>query len=197
MNEFEYFKIDVNFTKSFPLIVPDEESDHTNEYIGDKFSPYYQKEIPKPKTMEFVFGPPIPRNPVVGDYLSQPESVVSKKIADVMIPMKIKGIQLIPATVMSNKGDLYEDFYYIHIYNHIEAMDKEKSDFKVNKYGIYFINSFRLDEKVLKEIPLKERLVFKLKEKGALKLYHRSVVDAIMATEPEGVQFIRVENWVL
>jgi hypothetical protein len=150
--------------------------------------------------MEFVFRAPIPRKPVIGDYFAAGgNSVISKKIADIMLPMNIKGIQLIPATVKSNKGVIYEDFFFVYIHHYIEAMDKEKSKFEVSSSGsgVYFIDSFRLDEKVLKEIPLEERLVFKLKESGTKNLYHRSVVDAIMATAPEGVQFIKVENWVL
>jgi hypothetical protein len=74
-------------------------------------------------------------------------------------------------------------------------MDKEKSDFEEDDYGDYNIESFQLDEKVLKKIPLEERLVFKLKEDGTIELYHRSVVDAIMATKPEGVMFTKVEDW--
>lgn len=198
-NEFEYYIIERKGNKAYPLVVGAPGSSHTYLYIGDNFSPYHETEIPDPKTMEFIFQDPIPRKPVIGDYFfGSSESIVSKKIADAIIPMNIKGIQLIPATVRSNKGDLYEDYYYIHIYHYIEAMDKDNSDFELRPSGRgYSIDSFNLDKNVLKEIPLEERLVFKLKEKGVMKLYHRSVVDAIMATNPEGVQFIKVEDWRL
>jgi hypothetical protein len=196
-NEFEYYLIDQKGDKAYPSINPSMDSEHTNEYIGDDSSPYHGKEISKPKIMEFVFGSPIPRKPVIGDYFSEPGSVISKKIADVLLSMKIKGIQLIPATVMSNKGELYKNLFYIHIYHQIEAMDKEESDYKESSSGsgVYFIDSFRLDENVLKNIPLEDRLIFTLKEDETIMLYHRSVVDAIMATNPEGVQFIKVEDW--
>lgn len=106
-------------------------------------------------------------------------NVVSQKIADVLFSQKIKGIQLIPATVTSNKGDIYEDFYYINIFHLIEAMDKdkEKSKYDLNEYGIYWIDRFALDIEVLKKIPLEERLFFKLKEHFSIKLCHHSVVD--------------------
>lgn len=113
--------------------------------------------------------------------------------------MYIKGSQLIPATVTSNKGDVYEDLYFINIYNIIEAMDKdqEKSKFNVNDYEmIYWINCFNLDREVLRKIPLEERLIFKLNENKVIKLIHKSVVDAIMAVHTEGVQFTKVEDWV-
>jgi hypothetical protein len=201
INEFEYYLIERKGDKAYPLVTADEDSEHTELYIGDNFSKYRGKPIPKPKKTEFVFCDPIPRKPVIGDYFSEPESIVSKKIADAMKAMNIKGIQLIPATVESNKGDVYEDFFFVYIHHYIEAMDKEKSDFELDEYDdedkIYTIDSFRLDETVLKSIPLEERLIFKLKESGSKKLYHRSVVDVIMATNPEGVQFTKVEDWRL
>lgn len=166
-NEFEYYVIERKGDKAFPLVWPQKDSKHTIEYIGDNFSKYHGKPIPEPELMEFVFADPIPRKPVIGDYFAEPESVVSKKIADVLEPLKIKGMQLIPATVESNKGDIYEDFYFIYIYHFIEALDKDKTKYKLSKYGIYRFDNFFLNETILKEIPLEERLVFKLKEKIA------------------------------
>ena len=194
MNEFEYYVIERRGNKAFPLVSSDRESKHTLLYLNNH---EYKKYIDNPEVMQLVFSKPFPRKAVIGDYFSQTESIVSEKIKAAIEPLNIKGIQLIPATVKSNKGEVYEGFYYVHIYNFIEAIDKETSNYELDEYGHYFIDSFKLDHKILEKIPLEERLVFKLKENGTKKLYHRSVVDAIMATEPEGVQFIKVENWVL
>jgi hypothetical protein len=191
MNEFDYYLIERKGDKAYPLIAGTSGSAHTYEYL-EKRGEY----IENPQKMEFSFCKPIPRKPVIGDYFSETESVVSEKIKNVLESMHIKGIQLIPAKVESNKGDIYENFYYIHIYNIIEAMDKENSKFEY-EYEMYYIDSFTLDNKVLEKIPLEERLVFKLKEDITMKLYHKSVADAIMATNPEGVQFIKVEDWRL
>ena len=196
-NEFDYYVIDRKGDKAYPLVGPHEDSEHTLLYIGDNFSEFREKSIPNPKPVEFVFCDPIPRKPVIGDYFSDPESIISKKIADEMKPMNIKGIQLIPATVESNKGNVYEDFFWIYIHHYIEAMDKDKTNFELSKYGLYRFDSFTLDEKILTEIPLEERLIFKLKEKSSIKLYHCSVVDIIMSTNPEGVMFTKVEDWRL
>jgi hypothetical protein len=195
-NEFEYYVIERKGDKAYPLVSSDPDSKHTRLYRGDNFSLYHGKEIPNPQTMEFIFSYPIPRKPVIGDYFSSAgDSIVSMKIADAMKAMNIKGIQLIPATVESDKGDVYENFFYVYIHHYIKAMDKEKSDYKYDdEWDTYSINSFRLDEKVLKEIPLEERLVFIMKESSIANLYHRSVVDAILATNPEGVMFTKVKD---
>jgi hypothetical protein len=61
--------------------------------------------------------------------------------------------------------------------------------------GSYSIDRFTLDKEVLGKIPLEERLIFRLEEDETMKLYHKSIVDAIMAVNPTGVQFTKVEDW--
>ena len=189
-NEFEYYVIERSGNKAYPLIKTHDDSDITREYMEKKAY------IENPELMAFAFKKPYPRKAVIGDYFAL-RGVVSQKIADVLLPMNIKGIQLISATVTSNKGELYEGFYYINIYHVIEAMDrdKEKSKYDLDEYGVSWIDRFSLDKEVLKQIPLEERLIFLLKEHCGIKLYHRSVVDAIMAVNPEGVRFVKVEDW--
>jgi hypothetical protein len=79
-------------------------------------------------------------------------------------------------------------------YNDIAAMDKEKSEFTKPRRA-YFISKFVLDREALKKIPLEKRLVFVLKEAPSRVVFHKSVVDAIMAENPTGVQFRPIENW--
>ncbi|GHU70342.1 hypothetical protein FACS189413_10560 [Bacteroidia bacterium] len=189
-NEFEYYVIERAGDKAYPLLKTANNSIHTSNYL------FFNKknEILNPEVMEFVFGKPYPRKPIIGDYFSQTESIVSEKIKNVLEPLKIKGIQLIPATVTSNKGEVYEGYYYIHIYHRIEAMDRENSKYEQDD-DYFSIDRFFLDKKILEKIPLEERLIFKLKESPTEKLYHKSIVDAIVAVNPTGVQFIKVEKW--
>jgi hypothetical protein len=115
-NDFEYYIIGRAGDAAYPLLDCDYDSEHTEEYIYDN----QENIIENPKTMEFTFGEPYPRKPVIGDYFSQTESIVSEKIKNVLKPLKIKTIQLIPAIVTSNKGEVYNGFYYIHIYKIIK-----------------------------------------------------------------------------
>jgi hypothetical protein len=190
-NEFEYYLIERAGDAAYPLLKCDDDSDHTLKYI------HFNKEniIENPQTMEFTFGKPYPRKPVIGDYFSQPESIVSEKIKNVLEPLQVKTIQLIPATVTSNKGEVYEGFYYIHLYKIIRAMDMKTSEYEQLSGGSYSIDRFNLDNAILEKIPLEERLIFRLDEYKTMKLYHKSIVDAIMAVNPVGVQFTKVEDW--
>jgi hypothetical protein len=189
-NEFDYYLIERAGGAAYPLLDETPGSKHTRKYI------YNNKEnvIENPETMEFTFGEPYPRKPVIGDYFSQPESIVSGKIKNVLEPLRIKTIQLIPAIVTSNKGEVYEGFYYIHLYKIIQAMDMKTSKYEQDD-DYFSIDRFNLDTEILGKIPLEVRLIFKLKESPTKKLYHKSIVDAIMAVNPVGVQFTKVEDW--
>jgi len=53
-----------------------------------------------------------------------------------------------------------------------------------------------LDEDVLREISLHERLAFRLKE-AVVHVFHRTVVDRVMrlTPPPDGLRFIPVPDW--
>ncbi|GHV35523.1 hypothetical protein FACS1894178_5270 [Bacteroidia bacterium] len=187
-NEFEYYFIGRANNPQHPLLIADNDC-----------PPYLRKEeyIENPETMAFCFGKPIPRKPKMADYHSQPKSVISKKIFDVLDNMNVKGIQLIPAVIRGKKGETYENYWYIHIINSYPALDREKSIYTWDDF-IEVASPLKkvvLNEDFLKTIPLEERLIFYLKENGVKQFFHKSVVDAIMATNPEGVAFYNVKEW--
>ncbi|GHU74235.1 hypothetical protein FACS189413_18980 [Bacteroidia bacterium] len=186
-NEFEYYFIGRANNPQHPLLIADSDC-----------PPYLRKKeyIENPETMAFCFGKPIPRKPKMADYHSEPNSVISKKIFDVLDNLNVKGIQLIPAVIRGTKGETYENYWYVHITNYYSAIDKENSKCEWSNLG--FVLSFEkivLNEDFLKTIPLEERLVFYLAEDGMEQFFHKSVVDAIMASNPEGVAFYNVKEW--
>lgn len=75
-------------------------------------------------------------------------------------------------------------------------MDRQLSRFKLSPYGIALsLPRLVLDEKVLQEIPLERRQVFRLKESTSTHVFHQSVVEKVAALQPEGLRFIRVDKW--
>jgi hypothetical protein len=52
-----------------------------------------------------------------------------------------------------------------------------------------------INEDKMAKVPLEDRLIYKSRESGAYNFYHKSIVDAIMAVNPTGVQFTKVEDW--
>ncbi|MDR2552777.1 MAG: hypothetical protein LBD31_06410, partial [Treponema sp.] len=121
----------------------------------------------------------------------------SKKIFDVLDKMKIKGIQLIPSVITGKNNKIYENYWYIHIINRYPALDREKSIYEWDDFIKVAspLEKVVLNEEYLRTIPLEERLVFYLAENGVEQLFHKSVVEAIMTVNPEGVRFINVKDW--
>jgi hypothetical protein len=187
VNEFEYYFIGRANNNQHPLLIED-----------SNCPPYsWEKErIENPQRMFFCLGKPVPKKPKMVDYHSTPDSVISKKIFDVLDEMKIKGIQLIPATITGKNNEIYEDYWYIHIINRYPALDREKSVYEWDDFIKVAspLEKVVLNEEFLKTVPLEERLIFYLAENGVEQLFHKSVVDAIMATNPEGVVFINTKE---
>jgi hypothetical protein len=186
-NDFEYYVITRENNNNYPLIITDSDC-----------PPYEDEEeaIENPQRMYFCLGKPIPKKPIMVDFHSQPKSVISDKIYTVLNNLNIKGIQLIPATIRS-KDNEYSNYWYIHIINRFPALDREKSIFQWNDIieEAWAIEKLVLDEKVLKSIPLNERLVFYLVENSAEQFFHKSVVDIIMAVDPIGLKFVKIEDY--
>lgn len=189
-NEFDYYLIGSDDTPSVPLLMPDK-NQSTRILLG--------REPIKPleKSMELCFNPPIPAKPRMVDFHELPSSVFSRKIYDVLQPMNIYGLQLLPATVRGKKDERYEDYWVAYVYNRIACLDMENSEYSVYEDDgkVNFITRFFIDNKKLAEIPLEKRLVFLLEEDMPKRIYHKSIVDAIMSVNPTGVRFISVEDW--
>jgi hypothetical protein len=186
-NEFEYYLIARENNDQYPLLVED-----------SNCPPYTleREAINNPRPMEYRFGKPTPRKPKMVDYHSAVNSVISKKLYDVLAPMNIKGVQLIPALINGNNNEIYDDYWYVHIYNYFPALDREKSNCRWDSMGVaYQMRKIVLNEEYLKTIPLEERLVFFLSENRVKQFFHKSVVDAIMDTNPEGLRFHNVREW--
>jgi hypothetical protein len=186
-NEFEYYFIGRANNEQYPLLTEDSDC-----------PPYsYEKvRIENPQSMSYRLGKPVPRKPKMVDFHSSPDSVISKKIFDVLDNMNIKGIQLIPAIITGKNDEIHENYWYIHIINHYSVIDKENSECEWNTLGkIWALDKLVLDEEKLKPVPLDERLIFRMQEYSAKTLFHKSVVDAIMATNPEGVVFYNIREW--
>ncbi|GHU72739.1 hypothetical protein FACS189413_16260 [Bacteroidia bacterium] len=187
-NEFEYYFIGRANNPQHPLLIEDSDC-----------PPYSWEEsrIENPQPMYYCLGKPVPRKPKMVDYHSSPDSVISKKIFDVLDNLNVKGIQLIPAVIRGKNDEIYENYWYIHIINRYPALDREKSIYRWDDFlkEAEALKKVVLNEDFLKTIPLEERLIFYLEENDAKQFFHKSVVDAIMATNPEGVAFYNVKEW--
>ena len=117
-NNLDYYRIRGLNNNSYPLLVAMENCDYEFE---DDF-------IEDAEPMGYTLGSPIPKNPIMVDYHTTPYSVISDKIAEVI--RGIYGIQLIPAVIEGKSSELFENYYYLHIHNHLPVLDMDKSVYK-------------------------------------------------------------------
>ena len=167
-NEFDYYLIDLNIqVKKRPQVnIVGQEGDYQDPSM---YKLEFENQYTKPFMADYFF-----------------EELVSEKIAEVLINLNIKGIRLIPTKWVKRQKDRTEKYFYLQIDNEFEVMDKEKSEYE-KKRGMYHIEKLVVAEELLK-IPLEKRLVFEMSEEAEV-LFHKSVVDAIMATNPIGFKF--------
>lgn len=189
-DEFEYYLIDSDDTPSVPLLMPDKGQSTMMLLRREPIEPL---EIP----MELCFNPPVPAKPRMVDFHELPSSVFSRKIYDILQPMNIYGLQLLPATIRGKKEERYNDYWVAYVYNRIACLDMEHSQYEISRVNgkVKNIIKFYLDNKKLTEIPLEKRLVFLLEEDMPKRIYHKSIVDAIMSVNPVGIRFYPIEEW--
>ena len=189
-NEFDYYLVFAQSAPSVPAITLSDDSDYDDLDM-------IQEEIDA-DILEFEIDEPFPKKPVMVDFHDDGTiEVVSAKIYQALQSLNAKKMQLIPATIHDSRNDVtYDNYFYPHVYFRINCLNKEKSTYTIGVGGnVNTISKISLDTEVLSKIPLEERLAFRLGEMFTFQLFHKSVVDAIMATEPKGVRFVKVEDY--
>ncbi len=144
-------------------------------------------------------GDPIPSNLKLVDFHEMPEPVLSQRIVDVLMPMDIYGVQLVPAKVRTPQApsDEVQDYWFMHIWNRIHCLDIDNSKLEFSRSGriIFGIDKLVLNEDVLESFELQNRKIFVLGESSSVLLVHKSIKDAIMSVNPVGCRFFKATEW--
>lgn len=182
----QYYMEMASGNDNYPLLDWNEDNYDTTEF--DRLEP-----IEVDVLLNLTVGPPEPDHPEFVDYHSQPDPVFHKRIYDVLEKMNIKGIQLFEAQIW--EGDItHPDYYIMNVFNVISCLHRDRSKYKEDD-GDFFIDKLSLDEKVLDKIPENERLICRLRENRGIILWHKKIVESIMAINPKGIRFTRVDQW--
>ena len=184
--DFEYYRIGRENNENYPLLASVENGAYQ----------YETGIVENPQTIKYLLRKSGTKRYTIVDFHKSPYSVISQKIYDVLAGMNLEGVQFIPATITGKKNEIYEGYFYLHICNFLPAMDRERSVYKWMKTANVAnpIDKLVLDHKLLENIPLEKRLVFRMQENDLYELFHKSVVDAIMATNPQGIRFSKINN---
>ncbi len=144
-------------------------------------------------------GDPIPNSPKFVDFHEMPDPVLSQRIVDVLRPMDIYGIQLVPAKVRNPiaPNDELQDYWFMHIWNELHCLDMDNSKLQCSRSGktIFGIDKLVLNEDVLESFELQSRKIFVLGESPSVRFVHKSIKDAIMSVNPVGCRFFKATEW--
>ncbi|MFP2928530.1 imm11 family protein [Pyxidicoccus sp. 3LG] len=146
--------------------------------------------------VKLKLGEPVPPRPVMADHHSLPSPVVSSRLKDTLEVARLPGVQFVPADIQV--GDEVLRYWLVHMWRRIACVDRERSVLTLypTDGSIMDIDRLVLDENVLREIPLQERLAFRLQE-DVVHLFHSTVVERVMSLTPppEGLRFVPVPEW--
>jgi hypothetical protein len=181
----EYFVVGRAGSNRYPLLEWEEN--------GSRYSRL--EPVADEKPIQLRLGSPVPKDPLMVDYHSLPRPVVSQRVRDVLAALPLARVQLVPANVRV-RGDDVRLYYLVHVCQRIAAVDRERSVLDVTAAGeVVGIRRLVLDMKKIGEVPLKDRLVFRLAESVSVHLFHESVVSAVLALQPEGLRFTPANSW--
>ena len=120
----------------------------------------------------------------MGDYLGLfggIKYVVSERIKSVIVGMQTIKMQFLPACIHKGKKD-YDSYFILKCYNEILCMDKTNSFWtkssNINREKeVLSIEKLVIDDAQIKDIPVSERLIFRVKECTPYILFHTSIVE--------------------
>ena len=192
-NEFdnEYYVMDSDGADNHPLL----------EWGSTSYAPFRKKipiedgqlELP----LKIVFDEPYPAKYEMADFLTLGSLyAVSEKLKSLFESKKIYGIQFFPIEIETDKGDTVLGHFALHFWNRIAAIDKSTFEGKIDPIGLATNYSrFSLDEKLLEDTSLENRLAIRLKEAPNIILVHQTIYDAIEAEGLTGISFRKVSEW--
>ena len=190
-NEFDYYLIYRENNQNYPLL------GYKDIDEGDVF--YERGSISAIKKIEMCLRGSKPKKPELVDFHSVASVLAfGSRIYDILEPLKLHNVQFVPASVEVKKGkEEVEGYWLMHNYNRLECMDLEKSDCDIDEDDgdVTWIRKIVLSEEKLSQVPLEQRLFFRMKEDYPTHLIHKSLVDKIMEIEPKGLVFVPVSTW--
>ena len=130
---------------------------------------------------------------LMGDFLSLPKHIWSKRAKEIIEEYVPYGIQFFPV-IIKHRDQEYSDYFILNCHNIIKTMHRDRSEFQ-EKGLLTFIDSLSLDEDVLDKIPEDQRMIFVLDEHVSMILYHEKLVKALEDANVTGVGFVKVNDW--
>lgn len=127
--------------------------------------------------------------------------VVKRSIREKLLELELKNVSLYPAIYIDDDEKWHEDYWYVTFTSKLDCWDRQTSQFlsdpvELGGERLYEVLKFELNDKVLKDIPLQDRLLFKMGEcMPAHVIAHESVLKVFRGGNLSGVKFVNLSEY--
>jgi len=125
---------------------------------------------------------------IIPEFMELPRLAISKRIVEEAGLEYLYGINLVRGNLTNKR--INRDYYFFVALCEFKCVDLDKSEYDENDDGVLWgLEKLVLDDALITKIPLQKRLIFRMVEDNTF-LFHKSVVERIMATNPINLTFI-------
>ncbi len=162
-----------------------------NKYEVDEFDAYKPLVVPEVLKMKIDDD----EEALLGDFLSEPFHIWSKRAKEIIEEHVPFGSQLFPVVIKHREKE-YPNYFILNCHNEIGVMHRGRSKFQ-ERGLLTFIDSLSLDEDILDKIPEENRMILVMEEKASMVLYHEKLVKALQDANVTGVYFKKIKEWTI
>ncbi|WP_076585122.1 hypothetical protein [Vibrio ostreicida] len=129
------------------------------------------------------------------DFIETKVVALSKRVVMEAGLQYLYGINWVPAYISNDRER--RDYLFINYLQRLKCADLDKSEYTSidSRGGLTGLEKLVIDEALLAQTPLEQRLVFMMAESVGI-LFHRTIVERIIATNPINTTFIPCEQFV-
>ena len=139
-----------------------------------------------------------PMNPPPDVLFEGDELVVCERIARKLNDIEIPHLAIQPAIFIDHKDEWHEYYWFLTFMKSFDCWDREHSRYNPKSFELsgathYSMYTYSLNDNLLRETPLRERLLFKMG--GAeleMKVAHKSIVDLFRV---KGVDIVPITDY--
>ncbi|WOB11336.1 hypothetical protein [Piscinibacter gummiphilus] len=127
--------------------------------------------------------------------------VVKASIREKLLEFDLKNVSLYPAIYIDGDEKWHEDYWYVTFTSKLDCWDRQASQFlgepvELGGERLHEVLKFELNDKVLNEIPLKDRLLFKMGEcMPDHVVAHESLLKVFRGGNLSGVKFVKLSEY--
>lgn len=136
-----------------------------------------------------------------GVLFSGSNPVVKTEIRDALLPLEVPHLHMHPTVYIHDDGTWHEDYWYMTFTKRFDCWDRKRSDYEpdpieMGGMKLHSIYRFKLDDDLLEQTPLQERLLFQMGgSQDAFVVCHESIAGVFRRAVATGVMLMPIADY--